>query len=84
MRPGSLQTRTIGGQQALTYLLDYFNTEHNSDSLPNRKMTVYATWIATQDETIEFRAEMDPASVGTFRWRLEPILAALRIPSEMQ
>ena len=84
VRPGSLQTRTIGGQQALTYLLDYFNTEHNSDSLPNRKMTVYATWIATQDETIEFRAEMDPASVGTFRWRLEPILAALRIPSEMQ
>jgi hypothetical protein len=80
VRPGSLQTRTIAGHPALTCLLDYFNTEHNTDSLPNRKLTVYATWIGTEDEMIQFRAEMDPYSVGTFRWRFEPFLAALRVP----
>jgi hypothetical protein len=80
VRPGSLQTRTIGGQSGLTCLLDYFSTEHNTDSLPNRKMTVYATWIGTEDETIQFWAEVNPASVGTFRWQFEPFLAALRIP----
>ncbi len=78
VRAGSLQTRTIGGQPALTCILDSFGVEHPTDSVPNQKLTVYATWIATEGESIDFW--VNSTSVGTFRWRFEPFLAALRIP----
>ena len=77
LRPDSLQTRTISGHPALACLLDYSSVEN---SIPTRKKTVYATWIGTEDEMIEFWCDIDSDSVGTFRWQLEPILAALHIP----
>ena len=80
LRPDSVQTRTIGGHPALTCLLDYTQGSPNSVENPPRKHTRYETWIATEDELIEFKANLYSETVGTFRWRFEPLLSALRIP----
>ena len=80
VRPDSVQTRAIGGHPALTCLLDYTQGSPNATDNPPQKWTRYEIWIATEDELIEFQANLSRFDVGTFRWRFEPILAALRIP----
>jgi hypothetical protein len=80
VRPESVQTREIGGHPALTCLLDYTTGSPNSAESPPQKWTRYEAWIATEDEVIEFRLNLPRDSVGTFRWRFEPILTSLRIP----
>jgi hypothetical protein len=80
VRPESVQTLTIGGHPALTCLLDYTQGSPNATDNPPRKWTRYEAWIATEDELIEFHANLASETVGTFRWRFEPILNSLRIP----
>jgi hypothetical protein len=80
LRPDSVQTRAIGGHPALTCLLDYTQGSPNATDNPPIKLTRYETWIATEDELIEFHASLSSQNVGTFRWRFEPLLSALRIP----
>jgi hypothetical protein len=80
VRPESVQSRMIGGHPALTCLLDYTAGSPNSNDNPPSKWTLYETWIATEDEVIEFRTNLRRDDVGTFRWRFEPMLTSLRIP----
>ncbi len=79
-RPGSLQHRTVGGQQALICVFDHYQPEHPNDTLPNRAEVLYAAWIVTTGEIIEITAEPQPGSLATFRWRFEPLLDIVRIP----
>jgi hypothetical protein len=80
IRADSVQNRTIAGRPALSCLLDYTQGSPNNNDNPPMKWTRYETWIATESELLEFRVNLRPDGVGTFRWRFEPILAALRIP----
>lgn len=70
VRPDSIQTRVIGGQQSLSCLLD--------DSSGQR--TQYAVWIRSENVAVEFLEDANRSDVGVFRWRFEPLLAAIRIP----
>jgi hypothetical protein len=80
LRQDSVQTREIGGHPALACLLDYTQGSPNATDNPPQKWTRYETWIATDDELIEFQATLYRQYVGTFRWRFEPLLTSLRIP----
>jgi len=76
VRPGSLRTRLIGGQQALSCLLDL--TRRNGDS--SRLITLYIVWIGTENAMVELSTELNRENVGVFRWRIDPMVDAIRIP----
>ena len=76
VRPGSLQTRLIGGQQALSCLLD--NTQSSTDN--QWFQTLFIVWIVTENTTVELSMDMPRQSVGAFRWSYDPFIDALRIP----
>jgi hypothetical protein len=77
-RPGSLQERLIGGQQALACIVDTKEKDMVS--------TYYYVWVRTESTAVEFRIGGSSAgnSYGQFsavvRWRLDPVLATARIP----
>jgi hypothetical protein len=79
VRPGSVQERLIGGQQALTCVLDF------TDKDGNRK-SGYRAWIQTESTLLKVTteiprgSEMDSSRLGVFRWRFEPLLERIRIP----
>ena len=79
VRPGSVQTRLIGGQQALSCLLDY-SAGPVSDPNPDNRKTHYYVWIGTENAIVELRADMARSEVGVFRWQYDPIIDAVRIP----
>jgi len=72
LRSGSLQERSIGGNQAITGLLDYMEKD-----VPR---TVFVALIASESSILEIWANLYTEELGTFRWRFEPILDAIRIP----
>jgi hypothetical protein len=80
LRSGSLQRRTIGGQQALVCILDYYQVEHPNDTIPSNADVIYKAWIVTSSEIIEISADSNPGKLATLRWRFEPLLDAVRIP----
>jgi len=68
IRPQSVQMRMIGGQQALSCLLD----------MDKDRLTRYAIWIRSEIASYEYHAHLSSGEVATFRWRFEPILAAVK------
>jgi hypothetical protein len=68
LRPDSVHTRTAGGQQVFSCLLD----KKSGD-------TEYAAWVITGNASVRFLANVG-GDAGTFRWRFEPVLDAIRIP----
>jgi hypothetical protein len=69
VRPGSIQTRLIGGQQALSCLVDF-----------DANKTKYIIWIRSESTSVSMESDMDRSAVGVFRWRFEPALEMIRIP----
>ena len=76
LRPASLKTRSIGGQQVLGCLLDYVSPPADK---PQTK-TLYVVWIGSQNAIVELSESMDRGDIATFRWRFDPIIDAIRIP----
>jgi hypothetical protein len=81
VRPGSLRTRSIGGQPALSCLLDYKDGPLTAaDTTTLRLRTLFIVWIGTETAIVELQAGLDRGEVATFRWRFDPIVDAIRIP----
>jgi hypothetical protein len=70
VRLGSVQERMIGGQQALVCIVERRENE------PAR----YYVWVQTENAAVEFSAYAGDGSFSVFRWRLDPVLATVRIP----
>lgn len=71
VHPGSLQTRLIGGRQAISCLLDVN---------PKDGVLVYVVWIRTESLSVELRRDTNRDNIGVLRWRFDPIIDAIRIP----
>jgi hypothetical protein len=73
VRPGSVQERMIGGQQALACILE----------AKEMKDPYYYVWARTESTAVEFWVgginSMERFS-AIFRWQLDPVLATVRIP----
>ena len=82
VRAGTLQTRSIGGQQALSCLLDHQDGPLTpmESSKEGVLRTTYAVWIGKENAIVELWGEVARSQVGTFRWRFDPIIDAVRIP----
>jgi hypothetical protein len=81
VRAGTLQTRLIGGQQALSCLLDHQDGPLTPpESSKENLRTTYAVWIGKENAIVELWGEVARSQVGTFRWRFDPIIDAVRIP----
>ena len=76
LRPGSLKTRSIGGQQVLGCLLDSMNPPADNPVT----MTLYVVWIGTENAIVELSQNMPRQNIATFRWLYDPIVDAIRIP----
>jgi len=82
LRPDSVQTRLIGGQQALICLFDIVD-HAMSDGIPTtRESTIYYAWIRTENLAVEFATNggEDRSQIADFRFLFEPILATAKIP----
>lgn len=73
IRPASIQTRLINGQQALSYIADVTENQTN-------KNTYYEVWIRTESTSVEFFASSQPSRFAVLRWWVEPVLEMARIP----
>ena len=74
VRVGSVQERLIGGQQALSCVVDYTTKEAN-------RRSIYLTWIQTESTLIDFESRpLNSSDLAVYRWRLEPILEMVKIP----
>jgi hypothetical protein len=78
VRPGSVQERLIGGQQALVCLVDA--KEKRGDNMVD--YTSYYVWVRTENTAVEFGRDGGPYNSfsAVFRWQLDPVLATARIP----
>jgi hypothetical protein len=70
VHPGSLQTRSIGGQQAISCVLE----PKDRDGLE------YEVWIRTENLSVELFRSTNRQNIGVLRWRFDPIIDAIRIP----
>jgi hypothetical protein len=72
----------IGGQQALSCLLDHQDGPLTpmESSKEGVLRTTYAVWIGKENAIVELWGEVARSQVGTFRWRFDPIIDAVRIP----
>jgi hypothetical protein len=75
VRVGSVQERLIGGQQALSCVVDYTTKD-------GRRLSIYLTWIQTESTLITFETpgQYSSSSIAVLRWRLDPVLDMVRIP----
>jgi hypothetical protein len=81
VRPDSVQTRLIGGQQALICLIDH--SEHSiHDGVPaTSEYYLYYAWIRTESTAIEFSFNSSQRNnIALFRFVFEPTLANAKIP----
>jgi hypothetical protein len=76
VRPESIQTRLIGGKQALSCILDYMQRQGDR----NEKMSEYMVWIRTESTFIKFSIHTDRDGVGVKRWQFDPVVATAKIP----
>jgi hypothetical protein len=81
VRPDSVQTRLIGGQQALICLIDYVDHSISDGNPLTREYYRYYAWIRTQSTAIEFEfGSSNRNSLALQRFVFEPILATAKIP----
>ena len=82
VRPDSVQTRLIGGQQALICLIDTVDHSTSTDGVPvTNEYYRYYAWVRTESTAIEFSFGANGReSVALFRFRFEPVLATAKIP----
>ena len=78
VRPDSVQTRLIGGQQALICLID----QMGGDGVPvTHPYYRYYAWIRTESTVIEFSFGSELRDeTALFRFVFEPVLATAKIP----
>ena len=72
VRPESIQSRVIGGEQAMSWVADYTGS--------GQKMADYFTRIRTRNSTLLLFSHMAAGELDSFRQRFEPILETLRAP----
>ena len=75
VRPDSVQTRLVNGQQTLSYIADI--SENGPDK---RKPTYYEVWVRTESTSIEFFTNSANGEFAVLRWWFEPVIDAVHIP----
>jgi len=81
IRPGSMQTRLINGQQAAIFLIDRASDSGHDGVITKVHETEYCALIQTENYVIDFRSLFSrDADLAVFRWLFDPILAAAKIP----
>lgn len=74
VRPESVETLQIGGQQALRCLA-------SQKSAPGAQNTInYYVWIRTESTAVDFTTNRPPWAFAVFRWRFDPVLATVKVP----
>jgi hypothetical protein len=74
VRPESVETLEIGGQQGLRCVA-------TSRAGQNAQNTVnYYVWIRTGSTAVEFTTNRPPWAFAVFRWRFDPVLATVKVP----
>jgi hypothetical protein len=76
LRQGSLQSRLIGGKQALSCIVDYMQRQGDR----NDKKSEYLVWIRTESTFIKFSIDTERDYVGVRRWQFDPVVATAKIP----
>ena len=76
VRPDSVQTRLVNGQQTLSYIADI------SENGPDKpKTTYYEVWIRTESTSIElFTNAANGIGFAVQRWWFEPVIDAVHVP----
>jgi hypothetical protein len=72
IRADSIQTRVIGGQQALSAVADYTRN--------GRPMNEYLTWIFSAKNHALFFGRVPPAKLDAFRARLDIVINSAIVP----
>jgi hypothetical protein len=72
VRPESVETFEIGGQQALRCVVD------TSDG--GRSITLYYVWIRTESTSVLISAARSSSDFAVFRWKFDPVLATVKVP----
>lgn len=82
IRPESIQTRVIAGQQALTAVADWVDHVPQSAAVPDgeKKMVEYLTWVFSQKTYVFVAARIPSSDLATFRRHFDQIFAAAVIP----
>jgi hypothetical protein len=74
VRPESVETLEIGGQQALRCVRDFKSSDGSNPS------TAYYVWIRTESTAVEFRASFSVWSFPVFRWKFDQMLTTVKVP----
>jgi len=72
IRPQSLQTRTIGGHQSISCIID-------SQDQAKRKFTEFYAWIYTEGLILRF-SPANSGNLAVYRWAFDPVLATFKLP----
>jgi hypothetical protein len=81
VRPDSVQTRLIGGQQALICLVDQVDHSIHDGVPTTTEYYRYYAWIRTESMAIEFSSDSQVrGGIALFRFVFEPLLATAKIP----
>jgi len=81
VRPDSVQTRLIGGQQALICLIDYVDHSISDGNPLTREYYRYDAWIRTESTAVEFQfSSSNRNTLALQRFVFEPVLATAKIP----
>ena len=73
LRPESVEAFEIGGKQAL-------RCEVGPGPIAEEFQTTYYVWIRTESTAVEFTAIFKPSEFSVFRWKFDPVLAAVKVP----
>ena len=71
IRPESIQTRQIGGNQVLSAVAEFLQGQ--------QKMVEYLTWVRSENVNSLFFATVPAADLDEFRKRLDPVLETVKI-----
>ncbi|MGA3019588.1 MAG: tetratricopeptide repeat protein [Bryobacteraceae bacterium] len=81
VRPDSVQTRLIGGQQALICLIDAVDHAISDGNPVTREYHHYYAWVRTESTAVEFEfGSSNRNSLAQQRFVFEPILVTAKIP----
>ncbi len=71
IRPESIQTRQIGGNQVLSAVAEFLQGQ--------QKMVEYLTWVRSENVNSLFFATVPASDLDEFRKRLDPVLETVKI-----
>jgi len=81
IRPGSMETRLINGQQAAIFLIDDISDAGHDGVITKEHAFEYCALIQTESNVLEFRSYFSRENdLAVFRWAFDPILATAKIP----